>query len=401
MILLILICCTVIKITSAWPPPFGSCPQKCYCVRYIDNIDNSTVELSVDCGGRNLNERTLAQELDLLLSNNNLTETLWLLNITNTPLTRVPMSACQLSNLRLLHLDNNRFTRLPDNCFTNMAGLFHLSAQNNSITELQDGLFDGLNSLVILNFANNMIASIGLHVFSNPNDLVKLTQISLYHNRLSSLEPWPYIRGLHGSNDTTVYIWLFSNLISEFTNNIKWQFNCSRRSYAYLDISDNYIRHISDIEHGWNFADQKGCLARYVSLLNRPVNKFSSQYYNYYDPIPPDIYLNFFIRISNSFDYYCDCRDFLFSFLAKTFPIFFQNTQLLICSQPQSFAKWLVITLPLIEFVCVLPDRCPPSCRCVERPANGTFHVDCSAVKLTSLPLDLPPLPMDLSLIHI
>jgi len=201
----------MIKLTFALAPLFG-CPQMCSCFEYIDTNGNSTVFKSVDCGGRNLNERTLAQELDLLLSNNSLRETLLGLNITNTPLTRVPMSVCQLPYLQLLYLDNNRFTRLPDNCFTDMPGLTQLSAENNSITELQDGLFDGLNSLRTLNLAHNVIASIGLRVFSNPHDLANLTMIVLNYNRLRSLEPWPYIRGLRGSNDTAVYIWLFSTL---------------------------------------------------------------------------------------------------------------------------------------------------------------------------------------------
>jgi len=291
----------MIKITFGLASIFR-CPQMCYCLEYTDINDNSTVfKWSVDCGGLNLNERTLAQELDLLLSNNNFRETLWLLNVTNTPLTQVPISVCQLSNLQLLYLDNNRLVRLPDNCFTNMTGLAVLSAPNNRITELQDGLFDGRNSLGTLNLEYNMITSIGLRVFSNPNDLVNLTKISLYHNRLRSLEPWPYIRGLHGSSDSKVYIWLQFNLISEFTNNIKWQINCSRRSYAYLNISGNYIRHISDVERGWNFADQLRCSASYISTY-KPDQLFI--------PKPSRKYLlDLFIDISNSFDYYCDCRD--------------------------------------------------------------------------------------------
>jgi len=140
MILMIPICYTMIRITFGLASIF-SCPQMCYCLEYTDINDNSTVfKWSVDCGGLNLNERTLAQQLDLLLSNNNFRETLWLLNITNTPLTQVPISVCQLSNLQLLYLDNNRLVRLPDNCFTNMTGLAVLSAPNNRITELQDGL---------------------------------------------------------------------------------------------------------------------------------------------------------------------------------------------------------------------------------------------------------------------
>ena len=377
----------MIKITFALAPLFG-CPQMCSCLGHIDTNGNSTVFKSVDCGGRNLNERTLAQELDLLLSNDNLRETLLGLNITNTPLTRVPMSVCQLSNLQLLGLDNNRLVRLPDNCFTNMTGLIKLSAQNNSITELQDGLFDGLNSLRNLDFGYNTIASIGIRVFSDPNDLVNLKMISLAYNRLSSLEPWPHIRGLHGSSDSKVYIWLQFNRIWEFTNNIKWQINCSRRSHAYLSIDYNYVRHVSDIERGWNFAVQTGCLASYTSMYTWPYTLDQL-----YISKPAHKYLALFIDISYSFDYYCDCRDMLYLILSKIIPIFFTYTQALTCSQPQSFANWLVAAVPLKEFVCVLPDRCPPSCRCVNHPANGTFHVDCSAVNLTSLPLDLPPLP--------
>jgi len=40
-----------------------------------------------------------------------------------------------------------------------------------------------------------------------------------------------------------------------------------------------------------------------------------------------------------------------------------------------------------------MTDRCPSSCQCVYRPGNSTLHVYCSSANLTSLPLDLPPLP--------
>jgi len=53
----------------------------------------------------------------------------------------------------------------------------------------------------------------------------------------------------------------------------------------------------------------------------------------------------------------------------------------------------LANTVPLKEFTCEQPDRCPSSCRCVYRPANTTLHVCCSSANLPSLKLDLPPLP--------
>ena len=61
-----------------------------------------------------------------------------------------------------------------------------------------------------------------------------------------------YMRGLHGSTDSAIYIFLTSNFITEFTNDIEWQFNCSHPSYAKVDITRNYIMHITDILHGWN-----------------------------------------------------------------------------------------------------------------------------------------------------
>ena len=237
--LLILILCSIRDITSATASVFD-CPRMCDCLM-------SKIKLTVDCRGYDGNESTLALELDLLLSDDELRENLTLLNITNAPLTQIPMSICRLTNLRGLYLNDNRLSRLPDSCFTNMTSLRYLSASNNSITELQNGLFDGLNALTYLFLVNNIISSIGLHVFSNPNDLVSLKWIALDHNRLRSLEPWPYIRGLRGSQTSKIQVLISYNLIAEFTNNIEWQFNCSSPSYASVHIAYNYIRHIIDI----------------------------------------------------------------------------------------------------------------------------------------------------------
>ena len=358
--------------------PHHDCPQMCVCLGLI--IDNNTLHgLSVDCGGRDVNESILAEELDLLLFPAR--EDLKHFNISNTPLSQVPMSVCQLTNLRWLILNDNRFLRLPDNCFTNMTALLGLSAENNNITELQDGLFDGLNSLQALYLRYNMIASIGLRVFSNPNDLVNLKIIVLDNNRLRSLEPWPYIRGLHGSAGSKVLITIRDNLISKFTNNIRWQFSCSRRSYAYLSIKFNYIKHFFDVANGWNFTlDQYlGCLMDF-----RLEDSNLTLVYAY----------NFNFDYTHSYDYHCDCHDVTYLSVSiryvATYMNYFKNV---VCKKPLSLANRIVSDMQLSEFVCEMSDRCPPSCRCVNRPVNCTVHVYCSAANLSSLPLDLPPLP--------
>jgi len=360
--LLILVSCNVIKVKFATTSAID-CPQNqtCRCYQF------TPTSLTVSCGGHDLNETMLAQELDLLLSAEELKENLILLGISGTPLTKVPMSVCELSNLQALFLDNNRLSRLRDNCFTNMTALAQLSASKNNITELQDGLFDGLNSLTVLNLEQNMIASIGLHVFSNPYDLVKLKTILLRHNRLRSLEPWPYIRGLLGS---AVHVFLASNRICEFTNNIEWQFNCCRRSYANVDMTNNSIRHLSDVLHGWNIT-----VTQWLRMTN-PVDD---------DPA-------FKLDVKDSRDYHCDCVDINFYMHNKYYGDnrIFSNVK---CVHPQSLANRYVNQVPVTDFVCELSDRCPPNCRCVYRPANCTVHIYCSAANLSSLPDDLPPLP--------
>ena len=317
-----------------------------------------------------------------------------MLTITKTPLTQVPTSICQMSNLQTLVLDDNRLTRLPDNCFTNLTALRGLQAQRTNITELQDGFFDGFNSLKYLTLSYNMIASIGLHVFSNPNDLVNLTWIALHQNRLRSREPWPYIRGLHGSPSSRIIVWLQNNLISEFTNNIEWQFNCSRPSYAYVDIQYNNIRHLHDILDGWHMTyDEWYCImhdGHYFPTVHS-IRRGTAQL----------VILAFTLNCAHSLTYHCDCTDYGFYITSQVSynhinPYFMLNTNylpIMRCSQPLSLANRLVSDVSLNKFVCELSERCPPGCRCVLRPANFTVHVYCSAANLSSLPLDLPPLP--------
>jgi len=94
--------------------------------------------------------------------------------------------------------------------------------------------------------------------------------------------------------------------------------------------------------------------------------------------------------------YDCDCTDFPIYKLQKAYPdnilwyIIRCRRQNFHTSMRQSVYSYLI---PLNQFVCELSNGCPSSCRCVYRPANATLHVYCSAANLSSLPLDLPPLP--------
>jgi len=230
------------------------CPKGCRC-------DLTAVsQLTVACGpsfpASNVDQ--LTRQLDSMLSSDHMAERLTVLSITNTPLTHVPASVCQLLKLSSLHLDGNRLTTLPDNCLTKLSKLLTFTAKYNEIAGLQDGLFDGLQSLVTIDLSNNSIAFIGLRVFSNSSDMTRLRSIALQFNKLTSLEPWWYYRCIHGSPSSQVIITLSlsRNLIRNFTNEMQFHFHCAmKRPVGFLDLYANPIIHVTDILHGWNISN--------------------------------------------------------------------------------------------------------------------------------------------------
>ena len=348
------------------------CPKGCTC-----DIKYSATHIDCGQGFSNIDKEQLSHQLDSMLSADQFIERLTSLSITNTPLTRVPLSVCQLVNLTSLNLDSNNITALPDNCFVNLTKLVTLSANQNSITGLEDGLFDGMQSLVTLALSDNHISFIGLRVFSNSSDLSSLRSLNLHHNRLTSLEPWWYYRCILGNDKSPVTIVLSSNWISNFTNKLNFHFRCDlKRPYGYLDLAWNRITHIMDIFNGWNIGHE----SLYIALLclrnlKGPHPRMKFYFAGLYD---------------------CDCTDFPLYKAMKTIA----RSSLLAgvrCTDARFSSdvgqRVSVTTVPLDQIICELTDPCPSSCRCVYRPANATLHVYCSAANLSSLPVHLPPLP--------
>ena len=231
----------------------AECPPSCSCI-----FTSSLTKLRIDCvhTAPDTDEEQLLRQIDSLLSEEHVVERLTSLIIVNTPLKRVPASVCQLLNLTKLSIEHNRITQLPDNCFSKLTQLVTLSLKWNSITGLQDGLFDGLQSLQTLRLSHNQISYIGLRLFSNASDLTSLRWLDLNENKLTSLEPWWYYRCILGNETSLVKIHLSWNRISNFTNELQFDFRCDMpRPTGYLDLSFNQITHIMDILQGWNIAD--------------------------------------------------------------------------------------------------------------------------------------------------
>lgn len=348
----------------------GQCPKDCTC-----EVTSLGDHITVDCGQRSADPEQLIRQLNSLLSENHFPELLVSLTIKNTPLTRVPASVCRLLNLVTFHFEHNNITALPDNCLTNLTKLVTLSVKFNSIASLQNGLFDGLVNLVTLDLAFNQIASIGLRVFSNASDLTSLRWLDLNFNRLTSLEPWWYYRCIVGNENSGVTIVVSNNMISNFTNELEFNFDCGqKRPFGFLDLFGNQISHVMDIMNGWNIAGFFKVFCLKNSLHRHPYMKF---------------YLG-------GYTYDCDCIDFDIYRAVKMAPrmtllkdVYCKNTKI----SSDIGQGVLATSIPLNQLVCEKTDRCPSSCRCVYRPANSTLHVYCSSSNMTSFPLDLPPLP--------
>jgi len=348
------------------------CPKGCSC-----KAASSDSHLSVNCSQKSTEAEQLYQQLESMLSADHFRERLESLSITNTPLTRVPASICQLLNLTTLRIERNRptMTALPDNCFTKLKKLVTLSLYWNKILSLQDGLFDGLQSLQTLDLSHNYISHIGLRVFSNASDLTSLRTLNLSWNELTSLEPWWYYRCIHG---ISVNINLKSNSISKFTNELKFDFQCGmKRPTGYLDLSHNNIVHVMDIIQGWNIADigKLFCIGNINGMAS--YNASHTMHYNL-----------------DGYAYDCDCIDYPVykygAFVGGYLPHAYCNKKNI---QAALGGDLPATAIPLIEFVCEVSDHCPSSCRCVYRPANATLHVYCSSANISSLPFHLPPLP--------
>ena len=352
-----------------------ACPRGCNCV---GDLTTPGSQLTIDCkqGLPYMDKEQLTHQLNSLLSTDHFTERLTSLTIRNTPLTHIPASICQLVKLTSLHFGGNRLIKLPDNCFPKLTTLVSLSMQWNSIGGLQDGLFDGMQNLVNLDLSHNRISFIEPRVFSNASDLTSLRSLVLDYNKLTSLEPWWYYRCIHGSKISPVTINLKENLISNFTNDLQFKFQFGmKKAWGNVDLSWNRISHMMDLYEGWNIVPG------------------SSAWYGLRNIQGARAFMKITMGGTN---YQCDCTDYPIYKLASVFT----KARLLsgvACIRDKFISpvglQVYASSIPLSQFTCQLSDRCPSKCQCVYRPYNITLHIYCTATNLSSLPLDIPPLP--------
>ena len=137
-----------------------------------------------------------------------------------------------------------------------------------------------------------------------------------------------------------------------------------------VNIGGNPVSHLMDMFNGWNITGPE---------VYRCLNYIQKQYR----------YLRFYLLGLNLS---CDCVDYEILKHTWNTPVF-GALQGVHCIDHNTGLTKPINTINMIDVVCELPDRCPSSCQCVYRPDNTTLHIYCSTANLSSLPLDLPPLP--------
>jgi len=190
-----------------------------------------------------------------------------------------------------------------------------------------------------------------------------LSLIQLRNNILRELEPWPFLRALATPN---ISVDVTHNLITTFTNFIKWNSSCqrersrNRKQKLYLDLSYNRNDHVVTLVNSLNFNSQADfiCWLKEVSL-----------------------------NLSHS-PYLCDCLDFALYAWANIVKLsdILNNVY---CKDRQGLQSVRATYVPINDLVCSVPENCPATCSCVNQPSNSTFHIICTNTEHNDLPISV------------
>ncbi len=141
----------------------------------IENIEG--IEILSNLRVLNLNNNTITSLPESLGLLNNLH---WL-HLDFNQLTSFPQSIGNLNNLLILRAEGNQISQLPSS-FTQLSNLQNLQLGKNKLTELPEN-FDGLTSLRQLGLSYNLLT----HLPESLGNLTNLHELYLYANQLTSL----------------------------------------------------------------------------------------------------------------------------------------------------------------------------------------------------------------------
>ena len=304
-------------------------------------------------------QRDPGSQLDALLRRNlNVSG----LVIINSFLSRVPRLVCEMTELRSIDFTNNTIRNLPWKCLKNLKYIQSIVLSKNMIAKLENGSFYGFPNLNSIRIDHNNISEIDVDVFIQLGRM-QFDLIDLSDNYINSLDPWP-LMFIHQRTEIN----LDNNHISKFTNRPQWHVNCTPGLIPIADLilSQNKIRHISDILNGWNITGEIPimCLLGHEKSLS--------------------------IDLSAN-PYVCDCIDYeVYKFLDQVKK---GEVMGMFCDKPQDMYGQRIVSVPLDDFICHVQKDCPGECVCIDQPNEMNMSISCIGPGLDSIPEQLPVLP--------
>ncbi|XP_061174815.1 protein toll-like [Saccostrea echinata] len=259
--------------------------------------------------------------------------------------------------LSKLNLSNNSIVYVAEDAFLILLVLEHLDLSNNNIKELENGILQNKPALRIVDFSYNQINFIGSHVFTKYH--IALKEVHLAHNKLVSIEPWPYIPPILRKFDVSY------NLIVNFTNRMNWTYNLEEPYHASADLRHNQFTF-------WN-------------------DGFLQQY----NPNSEDFYIDIVTYNVDLRDnpWFCDCKlhEVLRRYQNSLIKYAYSNMIEVKCNGPPELkGKSFVEDVDLNDLICNVTKDCPQNCLCQDKPDDNMFHVNCDNGDHTSLPSQLP-----------
>ncbi|KFM67733.1 Protein toll, partial [Stegodyphus mimosarum] len=284
--------------------------------------------------------------------------------------------------LKELNLNFNSIQELPENLFPNQKYLEKLFLFKNNISVLPNGIFKYTRNIKTLVLGGNKLQTIGRAIF---RDLPNLEELDLSKNNLTyfSLDFNEYIK----------FIDLSYNNLTQMPS-INWlqhlkleKLNMNYNKLTYIEIpvlySTNRRNPTLNIAHN----NIKTVSVQDILINDQTIKDLPSKDYESY--VETSVSL-----ASNPFS--CDCRIYSFyDYLkgnneAHKRSVRFTRTQDLTCQEPKNLANQAIVQLRPNQFTCDLNDNCSTSCHCYIRAEDNSRVVNCSNLKLKSLPTSIP-----------
>ncbi|XP_062594973.1 protein toll-like [Saccostrea cucullata] len=277
-------------------------------------------------------------------------------NISSSDL-KMPDSTSYFWQLSTINISNNSIHHIAEDAFSALFVLEHLDLSNNKMKEIDNGILQNKPALRTVDFSYNHIDFIGPHVFTTYHYALK--EVYLTHNKLVSMEPWPYIPPTLRKFDVSY------NLIVNFTNRMNWTYNLEEPYHASADLRHNQFTLWDD-----------GFFQQY--------NLKSKDFYTDFVTYNVDLRDN---------PWFCDCK--LYNFSRRYQNSFFKHADSNLievkCESPPNLkGKSFVEDVDLSDLICNVTKDCPQNCLCQDKPDDNMFHVNCNNGRHTSLPNQLP-----------